>query len=85
MNELIFGPPSPLVPQLVSGQPGRHNAMVLSQLWPLNHLSPEGDQPATRWDPLLKCPVPLGCLHTARGRFSPLCVFLFVCFVWGVK
>lgn len=65
-----------LLTRAMLGQPGRHNAKMLSQLRLLNHLAPEGNQLATRWDPLLKSPVTLGCLHSEGAIQAFVCVFV---------
>ena len=72
-------------------QQGHHSAMVLSQLWVLNHLAPVGDlsviQRHPQWDTVvslnpLKCPVLLGCLHTTRRTVLASCMHAGKRTVW---
>ncbi len=72
-------------------QQGHHKAMMLSQLWVLNHLAPGGDlsviQRHPQWDSvvslqLLKRTVLLGCFHTTTGSDSLSCVHFGKRTVW---
>lgn len=83
----------PFLPVFVLGQQGHHNAMMLSQLWVLNHLAPGGDlsvvQRHPQWDSvvslhLLKCPVLHGCLHIRRRDLASCMRLANEQFKWAV-